>query len=89
MLVVLNVGLGDPLKVHFYLISKFTRTNETVTFLIRPYTTQTWYNITCVYVENDTMWNQFHNYYIGSYLNPEAFPGFGPNYYIEIRLPGS
>ncbi|MGQ4892618.1 MAG: endonuclease/exonuclease/phosphatase family protein [Candidatus Njordarchaeia archaeon] len=89
MLVIFNIGLGDPLKVHFYLISNFTKTNETLTFLLRPPTISTWFNITCIYTENDTTWNRFHGYYIGSYLNPEAFPGFGSNYYVEIRIPRS
>jgi hypothetical protein len=40
------------------------------------------------FVENDTVWNQFHNQYIVATpsLSPTIFPGFLSHYYVELRL---
>jgi hypothetical protein len=40
------------------------------------------------FVENDTIWNTYHNHYICSTpdLAPTIFPGFLSHYYVELRL---
>ena len=40
------------------------------------------------WVENDTVWNQFHNQFITATpdLDPMVFPGFLNHYYVELRL---
>ncbi|MFW9934787.1 MAG: hypothetical protein ACFFDU_04540 [Candidatus Thorarchaeota archaeon] len=40
------------------------------------------------FVENDTIWNRYHNQYISATpdLSPTIFPGFISHYYVEFRL---
>ncbi|MFX1491868.1 MAG: hypothetical protein ACFFBU_06385, partial [Promethearchaeota archaeon] len=40
------------------------------------------------FVENDTIWNRYHNHYISATpdLSPTIFPGFLNYYYVELRL---
>ena len=44
--------------------------------------------LTLPWVENETVWNQFHNQWIIATpdLNPAIFPGFLSHYYVELRL---
>ena len=40
------------------------------------------------FVENDTIWNSYHNHYICATpdLSPASFPGLMSHYYVELRL---
>ena len=79
-------GLGDPLDEHFYLIKEFKLTKDNASFYIKPFSGETWYRVVLNYTANDTIWNTYHGYYIGRYINPEIFPGLVAHYYVEIRL---
>jgi hypothetical protein len=89
----LEIGLGDTLEKHEYIA------------VLRQYTQQEMRlsidgkQIRLDRVENDTMWNKWHNYYIASFginmpesdrigeIKPGIFPGLLDHYYVEIRLP--
>mgnify|MGYP000176755686 CR=1 FL=1 len=83
-----HMGLGDPLERHTYRIKlvQFLE-GERLVIKIQNYTNSLqWIEITFNFVENDTIWNEYHNYYIAYYVIPTIFEGFKPHYYVEIRL---
>ncbi|MFW6120524.1 MAG: hypothetical protein ACOC80_06440 [Petrotogales bacterium] len=86
-------GLGDHLEKHEYsvVLQEYTK-QEMKLWIDGRLTTLEW-------VENDTVWNMWHNHYIASYginmprnkrigkIRPRTFPGLYSHYYVEIRLP--
>lgn len=89
----LEIGLGDTLEKHEYITTLINYTQQKMRLLIDGK------EITLERIENDTVWNKWHNYYIASFginmpendrigkIKPEIFPGLIDHYYVEIRLP--
>jgi hypothetical protein len=84
-------GLGDPLTIHNFSITDFSQTSSGLTFVIEGK------EALLPFVEKDTIWNgQYDRSYIANNsskvpeqigkLPIEAFTGFQPHYYIELRL---
>ena len=46
------------------------------------------HSVVLEFVENETIWNRYHNQYISATpdLSPTIFPGFLSHYYVEFRL---
>lgn len=46
------------------------------------------HSVVLEFVENETIWNRYHNHYISATpdLSPTIFPGFLSHYYVELRL---
>ncbi len=82
------IGLGDPLTKHSYNIKIIEfRENEYVKIRIENGSNPLIHvDIIFEYVENDTIWNSFHHYYIAYHVPPTLFPGFHAHYYVEIRI---
>ena len=89
----LESGLGDTLEKHEYVAVLINYTQQEMRLLVDGR------DVILERVENDTVWNKWHNYYIASYgmymperdrigmIKPEIFPGLVDHYYVELRLP--
>jgi|GEM_PF-1402360 len=84
--VVLVTGLGDPLNKHEYEVSGFYHSGDEMRMKIEGEL------VVLRFVENDTVWNKYHGYYIAysnrGEINPEIFDGFKEHYYVELRIEG-
>lgn len=90
----LTLGLGDPLLKHEYSMELIEYSVDSIEFLIEGEP------LVLEWVENDTVWNKWHNHYIASFIydvperggigtiHPDMFPGLVSWYYVELRLPG-
>ncbi|MEM2906065.1 MAG: hypothetical protein QW057_02550 [Candidatus Bathyarchaeia archaeon] len=89
----LAVGLGDALRKHVYDVSGFTMDAQRISCSVDGR------RLSLVWVENDTVWDhQYDRYYVASWggdappeevrgeISPQAFPGLGEGYYVELRL---
>ena len=65
-----------------YHISGFQITEEQIVMAIDGHP------VVLEFVENDTIWNRYHNHYISAApdLSPTIFPGFLSYFYVELRL---
>jgi len=90
----LKVGLGDHLLQHNFSVEMLSYSYEEMSFLMDG-------NLVVMErVENDTIWNTWHGYYIASHgsdlpnrsgigvISPEYFPGLPSHYYVELRFLG-
>jgi hypothetical protein len=73
---------NDRLQKWSYSISGFQITDEYILLAIDGHF------IVLQFMENDTIWNTYHQHYICSTPNisPTIFPGFLSHYYVELRL---
>jgi hypothetical protein len=93
MNLLLNVGLGDALTKHQFVVTGFTKNSTDVSMKIDSLP------VTLVLVENDAIWNgTFDHYYVASWggdapqgevrgtISPTIFPGLTGSWYVELRL---
>ncbi len=73
---------GEILLKWSYHISAFQITEEQIVMAIDGHP------VVLEFVENDTIWDRFHNHYICAIpdLSPTIFPGLMSHYYVELRL---
>ena len=73
---------GEVLLKWIYQISGFQTTTEQIAMAIDGHP------VVLEFVENDTIWNSYHNHYICATpaLSPTIFPGLMSHYYAELRL---
>ncbi|MDO8055437.1 MAG: hypothetical protein Q6361_01110 [Candidatus Hermodarchaeota archaeon] len=73
---------NDMLLKWIYHISGFQITEDQIVMAIDGHP------VILEFVENDTIWNRYHNHYISATpdLSPTIFPGFLSHYYVELRL---
>lgn len=73
---------GETLLKWIYDISEFQLTEERIVMAIDGHP------VVLEFVENDTIWNMYHNHYICAKpdLEPTIFPGLMSYYYVELRL---
>ncbi len=73
---------GEVLLKWSYYISGFQITEEQIVMAIDGHP------VVLEFVENDTIWNRYHNHYICATpnLSPTIFPGLMSHYYVELRL---
>ncbi|MFX0170193.1 MAG: hypothetical protein ACFE89_12705 [Candidatus Hodarchaeota archaeon] len=73
---------GEVLLKWNYHISGFQISEEQIVMAIDGHP------VVLEFVENDTIWNRYHNHYISATpdLSPTIFPGLMSHYYIELRL---
>jgi hypothetical protein len=73
---------GEVLLKWSYRISGFQITEEQIVMAIDGHP------VILEFVENDTIWNRYHNHYISATpdLTPTIFPGLMSHYYVELRL---
>lgn len=89
----LEIGLGDTLDKHEYLVSNFKLRSEKISMKIDGF------DVVLEWVESDLIWDhEYDNYYIASWgsdapademrgaISPEIFPGLVSHYYVELRL---
>ena len=93
LIIEFKIGLGDPLEKHEYSVVLQTYTTDYISIMINGK------KVILEWVENDTIWNTWHNYYIARYginmdendiigaIQPIIFPGLYIHYYVELRLP--
>ncbi|UCB59367.1 MAG: hypothetical protein JSV67_03490 [Thermoplasmatales archaeon] len=93
LIIQFKTGLGDPIEKHEYttFIKKYT--SEEMILIIDGI------EVILEWIENDNVWNEWHNHYIGSYgiymnnnetigkIKTDVFPGLKDNFYVELRLP--
>ncbi len=90
---VLNVGLGDALNKHEFIVTDFTRDSTRISMKLDGHP------VTLVWVEKDVIWDgKYDKYYIASRgndspleeirgsISPKDFPGLIDSYYVELRL---
>ena len=89
----LKIGLGDPLQQHIYNVELIEYTYDTMRLSVENQ------NVTLIRIENDTIWNKWHNYFIASHtddvperrgigiITPDIFPDLPSHYYVELRFP--
>jgi len=73
---------GEVLLKWSYYISGFQITEEQIVMAIDGHP------VVLEFVENDTIWDMYHNHYICAKpdLEPTIFPGLMSHYYVELRL---
>jgi hypothetical protein len=73
---------GETLLKWIYHISEFQLTEERIVMAIDGHP------VVLEFIENDTIWNMYHNHYICAKpdLSPTIFPGLLSYYYAELRL---
>ena len=73
---------GEVLLKWSYSITGFQITAEQIVMAIDGHP------VVLAFVENETIWNTYHNHYISAKpdLSPTIFPGLMIHYYIELRL---
>ena len=73
---------NDMLLKWIYHISGFQITEDQIVMAIDGHP------VILEFVENDTIWNRYHDHYISATpdLSPTIFPGFISHYYVELRL---
>ncbi len=73
---------GEILLKWSYHISEFQISEEQIIMTIDGHP------VVLEFIENDTIWDRFHNHYICATpdLSPTIFPGLMSHYYVELRL---
>jgi hypothetical protein len=73
---------NDVLQKWSYSIVGFQMSEQNIVMAIDGY------SVVLEFVENDTIWNRYHDHYISATpdLPTTIFPGFLSHYYVELRL---
>ena len=84
----LITGFEDPLRKHTYrvIVKEFVEKSYIWLYIENGSQPGAWLLIRFQYFERDPVWGLYNGYYIAHYVNPTIFPGFGNQYYVEIRI---